>query len=388
MRIAIATETFLPSIDGVVTRLTKGIDYLRQEGHEVLVLAPDLGVDEYHGAKVQGIPTIKLPFYRFREFSYPSKKVHAALAAFKPDIIHGANPLLLGASAVSYAKKNKIPLLCSYHTHIPKYLNCYGYSLLEPAIWIYLRKMHKDAQINLCTSRAMEKELKDHDIENVYVLKRGVDLSHRSPKFFDPQYRRKLQNGNSDKKLLLFVGRLAPEKEIHRLLPLLENREDIRLIIAGDGPDKEVLMETFKDTDTLFTGFLQGEELSKLYASCDAFVFPSVSETLGLVLLEATASGIPVLAAKSEPTLEQIADGINGLIFDPDKNEDLGIQLDRLKDEPLKNRIISNALKDAEQNSWEYASEQLYHYYEATIQAFEKGYIVEKSFMKRFERTG
>ncbi|MDO5649427.1 MAG: glycosyltransferase family 1 protein [Gallicola sp.] len=387
MRIAIATETFLPSIDGVVTRLTKGIEYLRKEGHEVLVLAPDLGVKEYQGAVVKGIPTIKLPFYRFREFSYPTKKVHAALEEFNADIIHVANPLLLGASAVSYAKKNNVPLICSYHTHIPKYLHYYGYSILEPLIWSYVKKMHKDAHINLCTSQSMEKELTDHEIEDVYVLKRGVDLTHRNPLFFSQSLRDRLLEGDPEKKLLLFVGRLAAEKEIHRLRTLFDEREDIRLIIAGDGPEREVLEETFKGTDTRFLGFVQGEDLSSLYASCDAFIFPSLSETLGLVLLEAMASGLPVIAANSEPTIEQIQTGENGLVFDAEKKGSLSETLNKLEDTQLIKKIIQKGLADAGENSWEKASEHLYQYYEAAIHAYQKGFVVEKNFMKRFREV-
>ncbi|RDW19597.1 glycosyl transferase [Oceanobacillus arenosus] len=373
MKIAIVTETFLPSTDGVVTRLTQAVKYFRSLDHEVLVIAPDLGISEYEGAKVEGIKTITFPFYRYRKFSLPSKRIKDLLDAFQPDIVHAANPALIAASAVRYAKKLDLPLLASYHTHIPKYLDYYTfYKPAKPILWSYIRRLHNRVELNLCTSETIKDELVKQDIHHLHVLQRGVDTKNRHPSFYDEEMRYRLTNGNKSKKLLIFVGRLAIEKEIHKIKPLLDVRNDIMLAIIGDGPARNDLMHTFKDTNTIFTGFLHGEELSKAFASADAFIFPSVTETLGLVILEAMASGLPVVAAKSGPTMEQISDGETGLLFENENVDSMIAAAEKLDDKNSLQQMKINARKEAEKFAWEKASQQLLDYYTETIKLHEK----------------
>lgn len=371
MRIAIVTETFLPSTDGIVTRLTNAIRYMKKHGHDVLVIAPDLGKVDFEDAKIVGIRSVKLPFYKSRGFSLPSLKVKKILEDFKPDVVHAVNPLLLATSGVKYAKKLKIPLIASYHTHIPKYLRYYNFPRpTESVLWAYIMHEHKQAEINLCTSNSIKHELEAHHIQNLHVLNRGVDTINRHPRFFDADMRNRLLNGNKNKHLLIFVGRLAPEKEIHKIKPLLEVRNDITLAIIGDGPEREHLEREFQGTSTLFTGFMHGEELSKAYASADAFIFPSVTETLGLVILEAMASGLPVIAAESGPTLEQIKHKENGLIFRSGNLDSMKNAIKLLDDKELLKTMKKNARLEAEQFSWDKASQQLLDFYNKTFYSF------------------
>lgn len=364
MKIAIVTETFLPSTDGIVTRLTKAIDYFIREGHEVLVIAPDLGVYDYKGAKVVGVKPITFPFYRYRKWGFPSRKVYHELKKFEPDVVHAVNPLLLATSAVIAAQKLDIPLVSSYHTHLPKYLDFYKiYKPAKPLLWWYIRRQHKNADMNLVTSETIKGELDAEGVERLSVIPRGVDVEKRHPKFRDAAMRERLTNGEPDNKLLVFIGRLAIEKEIHRLLPMLEKRSDISLAIIGDGPARNELEKVFEGTKTVFTGFLHGEELSRAYASSDAFIFPSISETLGLVILEGMASGLPIIAAKSGPTMEQVSHEVNGMLYE---NEDLDSLLDAVEviDEEEKfNNIKEEARKEALKFSWDNASKRLLDYY-------------------------
>ncbi|RDW22092.1 glycosyltransferase family 4 protein [Oceanobacillus chungangensis] len=379
MKIAIVTETFLPSTDGVVTRLTQAVKYFRSLNHEVLVIAPDLGITEYEGAKVEGIKTITFPFYQYRKFSLPSKRIKELLDTFQPNIVHAANPALIAASAVRYAKKLDFPLLASYHTHIPKYLDYYKvYKPAKPILWSYIRRLHNTAELNLCTSETIRSELLEQDIHHLHVLQRGVDTKNRHPRYYDIEMRNRLTNGDKSKKLLIFVGRLAIEKEIHKIKPLLDARDDISLAIIGDGPAKNDLMNVFKDTNTIFTGFLHGEELSKAFASADAFIFPSVTETLGLVILEAMASGLPVVAAKSGPTIEQINDGETGLLFENENIGSLISAMNKLDDENVLQQMRKNARKETEKFSWEKASQQLLDFYTQTIKLHEDKNLVAK----------
>lgn len=366
MRILIVTETFLPSTDGVVTRLLEGIKYIYGQGHEVAVIAPDLGSYQCcGGVPIYGVPAVTMPLYQARPWGLPSPRVGRIMKEFDPDLVHVAMPVLIGLAGVYYAKKQNRALVASYHTHLSKYLSYYhlDHPLLQRLLWAFERFIHNQALLNLCTSETMRQELVGQGFRDVKVLRRGVDTIGRHPHFRMDAMRRRLSDGEDNKKLLLFVGRLAAEKEIDRLLPIVQKREDLRLAIVGDGPDRERLEKLFANTPTVFTGFLHGEELSQAYASADAFVFPSVSETLGLVILEAMASGLPVLAARSGPTLEQIQDGVNGLLFDVDDESSLQRAIDLLDDPQVMNPIRAQVRKEAEAYAWPITSAELLEHY-------------------------
>ncbi|MBY7142968.1 glycosyltransferase family 1 protein [Virgibacillus sp. NKC19-3] len=364
MKIAIVTETFLPSTDGVVTRLTASIRYLLREGHDVRIIAPDLGVYEFEGARIDGVPARTLPFYRSKQFALPNSIVKKQLSEFDPDIVHVVNPAILGLSGVYYAKKLKLPLIASYHTNVATYLDYYHLSLFKGLIWWYFRKLYNNAALNLATSQTVQKELMNRGFFNVHVWKRGVDTEMFTPDQFDTEMRARLSNGHPEKKLLLFVGRLAPEKEIEKIKSVLEESDEFVLAIVGDGPHRQALEKHFNGTNTVFTGYMHGEELAKAYASSDVFVFPSTTETLGLVIMEAMASGLPLVAAKSGPTCEQIEDNYNGLLYDPENPVDFTATVRQFEDETLRKRLAQAAHKDVSEMGWEGQSKQLLHFYE------------------------
>ncbi|GAE95332.1 glycosyltransferase [Gracilibacillus boraciitolerans JCM 21714] len=322
MKILIITETFLPSTDGVVTRLTNSISYFLLAGHQVKIIAPDLGVSEYKGAEIIGMPARKLFFYRSKPFSLPNRKVKAILKQYQPDIVHVVNPALIGAAGVYYAKRLDYPLVASYHTQVPKYLDYYHLSMFKGLLWWYFRKLHSQATLNLCTSNVVKEELDKRNFYNVHVWKRGgVDTTLFHPSKSNQAMRSRLSSGEVTKRLLLYVGRLAAEKEIEKIKSVLEESDQFVLAIVGDGPHRAALERHFEGTPTVFTGFMHGEELAQAYASADVFIFPSTTETLGLVLMEAMASGLPIVAAQSGPTKEQIQDQTNGLLYDPNRKE-------------------------------------------------------------------
>lgn len=369
MKIALVTETFLPSTDGVVTRLTKALEYMIGLGHEFIIICPDIeGIEkEYMGMKVYPMKSITFFFYPHRAWGIPNIKVKDILEDFKPDLVHAANPISLASSGVFYAKKLGIPLICSFHTNTPKYLDHYHFSFFKEHLWSYLRDLHNSAKMNLVTSQAMYDLLEEKKIENLRVLPKGVDIINRHPKFYSKKMRDRLTNGEINKKLLIFVGRLAPEKEIESLKELMDKKKDIRLAIIGDGPSREELEDLFKDTNTVFTGFLKGEELSQAYASADGFLFPSVSETLGLVITESMASHTPVIAAYSEPTVEQIKDRENGLIYQRNSIESLEACIDSLDDKKLYKKLMINGRKYAEKFSWDNASQAMLDAYKDVL---------------------
>ena len=370
MRIALFTETFLPKVDGIVTRLSHTVDHLQRMGNQVLVVSPDGGLKEYKGAKIYGVPGFPMPLYPELKLAIPRPAIGEELEDFKPDLVHLVNPAVLGLGGLYYAKALDVPLVASYHTHLPKYLEHYNMGMLEGVLWELLKVAHNQAAINLCTSTAMQTELTDHGIERVEVWQRGVDTELFQPELANAEMRSRLSQGNPDSPLLLYVGRLSAEKEVDRIKPVLESIPNARLALVGDGPYRKELEEHFAGTATHFVGYLTGRDLGEAFASADAFVFPSRTETLGLVLLEAMAAGCPVVAARSGGITDIVDDGVNGYLFDP-KDEEGAIKATAMLLAQTEEREVlrKNARAEAERWGWAAATKQLEGFYEDILNA-------------------
>ncbi len=368
MRIALFTETFLPKVDGIVTRLRHTIDHLERNGDRVLVVAPDGGLTEYKGAKIHGVPGLPLPLYPELKLALPSMGTKEVIEKFQPDLIHVVNPAVLGVTGIYYAKHLDIPLIASYHTHLPQYLQHYGLGALEGVLWELLKAAHNQAKLNLCTSTAMVEELRNHGIERVDLWQRGVDTEMFQPHLKSAQMRARLSQGHPDSPLLLYVGRISAEKQIDQIKPVLEAIPEARLALVGDGPNREALEAHFAGTNTNFVGYLQGLELASAYASADAFIFPSRTETLGLVLLEAMAAGCPVVAANSGGIPDIVTNGVNGYMFDVDDPDGAITATKRLLEAKTeREQMRANARKEAERWGWAAATRQLQGYYRSVV---------------------
>jgi glycosyltransferase involved in cell wall biosynthesis len=368
MRIALFTETFLPKVDGIVTRLRHTVEHLQRDGDEVLVFCPEGGLKEYKGAKIHGVSGMPLPLYPELKLAFPRPSVGAALAKFNPDVIHVVNPAVLGLGGIYYAKTLDIPLVASYHTHLPQYLQHYGLGALEGVLWELLKLAHNQAELNLCTSTAMVEELETRGIERVDLWQRGVDTEMFQPHLSCRKMRDRLSQGHPDAPLLLYVGRVSAEKQIDRIKLVLEAIPGSRLAIVGDGPARQELETYFGGTATNFVGYLHGLELAAAYASADAFIFPSATETLGLVLLEAMAAGCPVVAARSGGIPDIVTDGLNGYLFEPDDPQGAIAATQRLlaaQDE--REELRQNARWEAEKWSWSAATCQLQDFYQGVV---------------------
>ncbi|MEQ8970782.1 MAG: glycosyltransferase family 1 protein [Coleofasciculus sp. C1-SOL-03] len=368
MRIALFTETFLPKVDGIVTRLRHTVDHLQRNGDQVLVICPDGGLTEHKGAKIYGVSGFPLPLYPELKLALPRPAIGLALTEFKPDLIHVVNPAVLGLGGLYYAKVMQIPLVASYHTHLPQYLQHYGLGMLEPVMWELIKANHNQAQLNLCTSTAMVEELREHGIERLDLWQRGVDTETFRPSLVSTEMRSHLSQGHPENPLLLYVGRLSAEKEIDRIKPVLESIPGARLALVGDGPHRSALEKHFAGTPTHFVGYLTGEALGSAFASADAFIFPSRTETLGLVLLEAMAAGCPVVAARSGGIPDIVTDGVNGYLFDPRDEQGAIAATQRLFQEQTERETLrQNARAEAERWSWSAATRQLQQYYQGVV---------------------
>jgi glycosyltransferase involved in cell wall biosynthesis len=191
--------------------------------------------------------------------------------------------------------------------------------LVERPGWAYLRALHNRAQLNLCTSRQMQRELTERGFLRVELWEPGVDAGQFRPNRRSEAWRARLTEGHPERTIILSVGRLAQEKDLESLAPVLPRLPGYHLSFVGDGPAERMLRGVFVGMPASFVGKLRGDDLAAAYASADLFVLPSRTETLGLVALEAMASGLPVVGAARGGIPDLVAHHETGLTFDPDE---------------------------------------------------------------------
>ncbi|MGH3089205.1 MAG: glycosyltransferase family 4 protein [Rubrobacteraceae bacterium] len=372
MRIALFTETFLPATDGVVTRLRYTIKELRRMGDELLIIAPKYGEGPgfYEGAPIYRVSSVPFPPYPQIKLALALPGVGHALMGFKPDLVHAVNPLILGWGASRYARRLEVPLVASYHTNVAQYARFYKLGFLRRAARWHTRRLHNRAEVNLCTSMSTGEYLRSEGIKRVHLWPQGVDIERFVPNKASKWWRDRLSGGHPNENLLVYVGRLAPEKGLSRLKTIFERLPGTRLAIVGDGPARRDLENEFAGTPTVFPGLLLGEELAAAYASADAFVFPSTTETLGMAMNEALASGLPVIAARGGASHEVVSDGGDGLLYDPQDESSLVSAVKRVFEEDgFLERLSANARKSAERRDWASSTRTLKSYYEEALSA-------------------
>jgi glycosyltransferase involved in cell wall biosynthesis len=371
VKVAIFTETFLPKLDGVVTILCQVLERLNEKGHQVLLFGPPGGPAEYAGAEIVGVGGPRFPLYPDIRINIPRRFIWEKISAFQPDLVHIVSPFFLGPFGLSYGRRLNAPIVASFHTHVPNYVRYYGGAFIEPAIWSYLRGIHNAAHLNLCPSTETLKDLRSHGFERVRWWRRGIDTTRFTPGPRSEALRARLTDGNPDDLLVLYVGRHSPEKRLDLIRDPLFSAPGVRLAMVGGGPSHEQLRRHFRGTPTTFPGFLKGQELVDAYRAADVFLFPSTTETFGLVALEAMACGVPVIAANTGGVLDIIKDGENGLLFNPERPEEIGALVGRLRQEPgLRERLAQDGLSHARGRSWQATMDQLIDYYRVARRVF------------------
>lgn len=285
MKILIITDTHTPSINGVVTTITKTTEKLRNLGHEVCLIHPELFL------------SVPCPGYREIELSLNIWKMRSFIDSFNPDAVHIVVEGPLGLAARNYMQRKKIPYNTSYHTKFPEYLNKM-FSIPTKWPYAYLKWFHGKSHRILVTTPSMREELELHGFKNCVVWSRGVDTD---------LYKPELREENFKKPVYLNVGRVSIEKNLEAFLSL---DLDGTKVIVGDGP----LLNRYKAKypEVQFLGTKKGLDLAKIYASADVFVFPSKTDTFGIVQIESMASGTPVAAYPVAGPKDIIQNGING----------------------------------------------------------------------------
>lgn len=365
MRIAVFAETFLPKVDGLTNTLCRLLEHLAIAGHESILFAPEGAPPRYAQTRVFGFPAFTCPWYSDLRLATPLGTVTRELESFAPDLIHVASPLLLGAHGLRRAKRLGVPVVASYHTDVPGYMEYYGFGALREPSWAFFRWLHNQADLNLCPSTHTRRQLEAKGFERVAIWSRGIDAAHFSPERYRFDWRQRLSEGHPEAPLLLYVGRLAAEKRLDLLRPLFDAHPGIRLALVGAGPAESALRSLFAGTATHFVGHLRGEDLANAYAAADFFVFPSENDTFGNVVLEAQASGLTVLAAAAGGPLDLITDGDNGYLFAPGRVDELSGLLGRLIANPVLSYIVRRRARlAAEHRSWSSVMAGLFAHYE------------------------
>lgn len=367
LRVALFTETFLPKLDGVVTITCLTLEHLRRIGAEVIIFAAGARVSEYAGYPVVSMRGIPAFFYPDLELALPSPRVRQMLVDFDPHVIHVINPVMSGLGGMVLARNLKKPLIASFHTHLMEMAKFYGMGIFEELLWALHRLAYRRADLVLATSERVVAQLRAQNFGEVGLWRRGVDVSRFSPQFATEHMRCRLTSNHPDRVVLLSAGRLAPEKQIEQLVPVMQALEgfNVHLAIVGDGPQRPALEAAFKGYPVTFLGMLKGAELSEAYASADIFAFPSSSiETFGLVVAEAMASGLAVVASDVGGVRELIQHGENGFIFAENDTVTLSEHVRTLvEDAYLRQRFATHGRESVLNRTWTHIMDELFVHY-------------------------
>jgi glycosyltransferase involved in cell wall biosynthesis len=356
LRLALVTETFPPEVNGVARTLGRWVEAFRERGHEVLVLRPKQADERSRPELVQALP---LPFYSKLRFGVTSPwRMRGLLQRYQPDLIHIATEGPLGWAVLFASQMLRLPVVSSFHTNFDQYLSHYGLGLLSWAAGAYLRWFHNQTLATFVPSEGTRRRLEREGMQRVEIWSRGVDA-----RAFDPRFRNhalRAEHGLTDGDVLLtYVGRLAVEKNLPALLSAFtrlrehlpaEQAARVRLALVGDGPLYPQL-ERARIPGVILAGERHGQDLARWYASGDVFVFPSQSETFGNVILEAQASGLPVIGFDCQAVNERITPEADGLLVPVDG--DLAPAMARLcREESLRRAMADASRHKAEAQTW------------------------------------
>jgi glycosyltransferase involved in cell wall biosynthesis len=362
LRLVLVTETFPPEVNGAARTLGRWVETFQARGHSVAVIRPRRPAE---GPGPDRVHALALPFYpQVRVGAAGPSRLRAMLGRLAPDLVHIATEGPLGWAALVAARRLGLPIASSFHTNFDHYAGHYGFLGLGRLARAYLRWFHNQTRLTLVPSRATRRRLTGDGFQRVEIWSRGVDAEAFHPRHRDEALRASLGLGPADL-LLLYVGRLAPEKNLGALLeafarlrqqgPTAERHggrslRAARLALVGDGPLAGAL-RLRPPPGVLLAGVKHGLELSRWYASADVFAFPSLSETFGNVVLEAQASGLPVVGFDCQGVNERVKDGEDGLLTNP-AGDLAGPLLEMCRDGEQRLRLGRAARAVAERQGW------------------------------------
>ena len=375
MRVAVVTESFLPTLNGVTNSVRKVLEHLRLRGHEAIVICPKAGAPaEYAGFPVHEVTTVNL-----REFpvGLPSLQVDQLLRDFNPDVVHAASPFMLGWNALATARRRGIPNVAIFQTDVAGYTERNRLGAMREVTWMLLRSVHSQADLTLAPSTSSIRDLVLNRFERVKRWGRGVDLDayHPNHRLLPEAAELRASLASPDEVVVGYVGRLAPEKQVERLAQL-RGIEGIRLAIVGEGPSDESVRAALDGMPVTYLGPRSGRELSLAYAAFDLFVHTGTEETFGQTLQEAHAAGLPVVAPLAGGPIDLVTHGDDGYLFDPTSpggNDSMRAYVARLAgDRMLRARMGEAGRRRVLDRSWESICDELLGHYEDVRAAGQK----------------
>lgn len=366
MKVVIVTESFLPQINGVTNSVIRVARFQRDLGHDVSIVAPTRPGDEFESIPVYNVPSI--PLVKFA-VGLPSITLNGLLDQLTPDILHVASPFALGAQAIAYAHRNRIPSVAVFQTDVAGYLHRYGMGLAKPVIDRFIGSIHNAATVTLVPTSIARDMLEGLGVTNVSEWGRGVDLDnfHPNNRLSPDAARLRERLAPSGEQVIGYVGRLAAEKQVHRFRELA-NIPNSRIVIVGDGPERSRLESLLPSATVTFLGSLSGRELFTAYAAMDVFVHFGTEETFGQTIQEAHAAGLPVVAPRKGGPVHLIDSGVDGLLFDvPDSESARTAVVSLVEDARLRARMGEAGRRRVLTKSWDAINEELREHYEFAL---------------------
>ncbi len=364
MRVLIVTESFLPQVNGVSNTVRHTVDRLLDRGHEVLVIAPGQGADRYRTCPVVRVRSFELPRYRTFPVGLPDAAVARTMSRFRPDVVHLASPIVLGAIGLRAARRLGIPTVAVYQTDVAGFARQYGVRA-DRFLDRWVGHIHRRADRTLVPSRASLEQLTNLGVPDLHVWRRGVSLDLFDPGRRDDGLRSAWTYGSPDSTVVGYVGRLAPEKQVRRLRALAAV-PGTHLVVIGDGPERSWLERHLPRAT--FTGMLHGEDLGRAFASLDVFVHPGESETFCQTVQEAQASGAAVVAPAAGGPLDLVEHRQTGLLYPPGNDSMLRAHVGELVTDPgYRAQLAARAQAVVTRRTWPRVVDQLVDVHYAAV---------------------
>ncbi|GAA3762522.1 glycosyltransferase family 1 protein [Streptomyces tremellae] len=366
MRVVIVTESFPPDVNGVAHCALQTARHLVARGHEPLVIAPAVAGASEHDAPcgVIRVPSLPLPGYSQVRVALPGRRLAAALAAHRADLVHLAGPFVLGVRGMAAAARLGLPAVAVYQTDIAGYARTYV-GTGQSAAWRRLRAVHRAADLTLAPSTAAVRDLAQHGIPRVALWRRGVDTERFRPQRRSEALRRSL--APHGELLVGYVGRLAPEKHVE-LLRGVSELPGVRLAVVGDGPSETTLRGLLPRA--AFLGRRTGDELATLFASLDVFAHAGPYETFCQTVQEAMASGVPVVAPAAGGPLDLVDHGGTGLLVTPqDEDAVTRAVLDLAHAPVLRAAFGAEGRARVRERTWSAIGDELLGHYHSVLDA-------------------
>ena len=368
MRIAIVTEAFLPQINGVTNSVLRLLEFCKEQGHEVLIIAPESegAPADYLGFKIKHVPSISMK--KLIPMGVPKRYLEPLLEGFAPDVIHLASPIFLGHYVARIARRAGIPTVSVYQTDIAGFARHYGLTIAHATLKKWISRIHQATDMTLAPSKWACRDLEHNGVKNVRLWKRGVDLVNFSPTRRDESLRQNILGGKAQL-IVGYVGRIANEKRIDDL-KILDQQDDIALVIVGEGPATAKMKRELPRAR--FVGYQSGTELARYVASFDIFVHTGKHETFCQGIQEALASGVPVIGPDTGGPVDLIEHGVTGLLIDTSDPHELLEAVEALRSHSSFDLMQIAARKSVEHRTWDYINAQLMNHYEDAIRKVSK----------------